>query len=354
MNIVSNINNNSDVLYNKWRPRRFEDVVGHSQIIKILQAYIDSGYNTSIIFSGQYGCGKTTLTKIMAAQYHDNHDAIWDNNHPAVLRISASDRVGVDEITRLLDTVQYKPLVGTNKTYIIDEFHALSNAAFKTFLNILDTLPPNTRFFFATTDICRIPQDVISRCFVLNIGPVQAELILDRIKKIANAEGIVLPEKVLRFIARGSNGSVRDAIKYLQQVAMLGTDPAITNVEHLLEIPSEELIISITNAIRNSDYSIFEADLPSISPYEILVALIKQIRSFSDTEKWVPVISALTESIELTQFGLEGDLILFISISKAMYAYKLAQGIKITGNTSAARQFEHKVQELFPNAVKED
>ena len=82
--------------------------------------------------------------------------------------------------------------------------------------------------------------------------------------------------------------------------------------------------------------------------------MIRQIKSFSDTEKWVPVISALTESIELTQLGLEGDLILSISISKAIYVYKLAQGIKITGNTSAAKQLEHKVQELFPNAVKDN
>ena len=266
--MIDDLGNRNKVLYNKWRPRRFEDVVGHAQIIKILQAYIDSGFNTSIIFSGQYGCGKTTLTKIMAAQYHDNPDAIWNNNHPAVLQVSASDRIGVDDIMQLLETVQYKPLVGANKTYIIDEFHALSSAAFKAFLNTLDNLPANTRFFFATTEIGKIPKEVVSRCFVLNIGPVQSELILDRIVKIANAEGIVLPEKVLQFIARNSNGSVRDAIKYLQQVAMLGTDPAIKNVEHLLETPSEELITAITNAIRNGDYSVCEANLPAISPYK--------------------------------------------------------------------------------------
>lgn len=343
-----------EVLYNKWRPRRFEDVVGQARVVKVLRAYIDSGYNTSIIFSGPYGCGKTTLTKIMAAQYHDNQEAIWNNNHPAVLQLNAANRTGVKEVASLLDTVQYKPLTGTNKTYIIDEFHALSQAAFNVFLEALENLPASTRFFFATTEVHKIPDTVLSRCFVLNIDPVPPEDILARITQIAQAEGIELSESVLRLIANNSNGSVRDAVKYLDQAAMLGANPALQEVEQLLELPPQGLISAITSAIRDGDYAICDAKLPAVHPYRILIAVIKQVQSFSDREKWVPVINALTESIETTRFGLDADLILKISISKAIYVYKLAQGITISGSPTQSKNFEHKVREFFPDAIKEE
>jgi DNA polymerase-3 subunit gamma/tau len=324
-------------------------VVGQERVIKILRAYIDSGYNTPIIFSGGYGCGKTTLTKVLASHYHSNKEAIWTNSHPSVIQVNAANRTGVKEIASLIETVHYRPLEGENKTYIIDECHALSHAAFNAFLDALENLPSNTRFFFATTDKHRIPDTVLSRSFVLSLDPVPCTSIKARLEQIADSENILIAPEVLELIATHSNGSVRDGIKNLTQISMLGANPDIAEVRALLEIPSDQYISAIVDGIRSADYAVCKKLQPAMHPYRTLVALLTQIQSFADTERWVPVVQALLESVEVVRFGIHADLILQIAIAKAIYVYRLSSKLKYE-----PAHADSEIQRIFPGAVREE
>jgi DNA polymerase III subunit gamma/tau len=334
-------------LNNRWRPTEFADVVGQDRILRILDAYIQAGLRTPIIFDGQYGAGKTTLTKILAAQYHTPPESVLSGTHPDVLQINAANKTGVKEIEILLDSVHYNPQSGTNKTYIIDEFHALSHAAYNAFLQTLENCPPNVRFFFATTEKHKIPDAVLSRCFSLTLNPIKPTEIYARLKHIATQENINIENSLLKLISENSNGSLRDAIKYLEQINLLGANPNPTDVYSFLEIPAPGTIESIVDAIQSGNYEL-PIDSGTTHPYALLRALLTHL-SHLNTPRWVPVTQSLLEVLEAVKYGLHSEVILRIALYKAIYVYHL--------DTDNPRDGDHSAQTLmkvFPEAVEEE
>lgn len=336
---------NRSHLNNKWRPTSFEDVVGQERALKMLKAYIESGFNTPVIFDGPYGTGKTTLTKILASCYHTPAKDVWAGAHPDIIQINAANKTGVKEIEKLLDTVQYNPLAGLNKTYIIDEFHALSHAAYNAFLQTLEECPANVRFFFATTEKYKIPDAVLSRCFVLTLNPVGRVDIRARLELIAKQEKIDLPDRVLDLIAVHSSGSVRDAVKCLEQINMLGANPNINDVYNFLEVPPEDELRRIVFAIEKGNYDI-SVDMTNIHPYAVLSALLRYI-NVQPSKKWVPVTQSLLEVLDAVKFGLDAEVILNIALAKAVYMYQL-------DNYLDSDQAEKQIKGLFPKAVLDE
>ena len=340
-------------LTERYRPRNFENIIGQEHVVKMLQKYIELKLHMPIILNGPYGCGKTTLATIFATQFHsvETHEAIWQNAHPGVIKINAANKTGVKQITELLETVQYQPLQGLNKVYIIDEAHTLSHAAYNAFLETLEFLPSNTYFIFATTDKNKIIDPLRSRCFQLNLHSVSNQAIIARLSKIAEQENFKTSPEILDIIATHSNGSVRDAVKYLEQTQMI--NPTIEEVEQLLEIPSTVEIHKILHIITSADYEQISNIVDSIKapPVNVLIKLIQTITQDQNTAKWVPVLQTILDTFEVIRFGLHDTLILKIVLSKATYVYRLAQGLKIDPPTSND-QFEHEVKMLFPGAKK--
>lgn len=308
-------------LCNLWRPRTFEEVVGQDRVLRILRAYVEKGFNTPVIFNGQYGTGKTSLTKILASQYHSQPDRIWEMNHPDVVQINAASKTGVKEVNELLDTVHYFPKLDNAKTYIIDEFHMLSHAAFNAFLEILENLPKHVRFLFATTDQQKIAEPVRSRCMILNLNPVPSSDIYQRLAHIAQKMGWDVPPETIKLISQNSRGSMRDAVKYLSQSRLC---ESVSDMRSLLEIPEETQIEHLITGIMKCDYSICDVKF-DLHPYKILNALIVALNARPDKNVWVPVISTIAESLEWVRFSLDSNVLLGIALSRAIYVYKLGE-----------------------------
>ena len=347
MNSITEIN-----LPSKYRPKSFTDVIGQSRVVRMLEKYIEMNLHMPIVLNGQYGCGKTTLARIFATHYHpaEEFSAIWEGRHPGVVQINAANKTGVKDIEALLDTVKYQPIHGINKIYIIDEAHTLSRAAYNAFLETLEFMPQNTKFIFATTEKEKIIDPLLSRCFVLNLNSVSVDELKIHLQQIQIAEGIIISADAMELIAEYSNGSVRDGMKYLEQAKMLQSGNT-QDIEEMLEIPSKFFLENIINGIVTGNYhAIKNIEFPKFSSINILIALIKAVYLQQDQEKWIPVLQAFTESIEIIRFGIHSKLILQIALYKAIYVYKLAQGLKIDSAKQAPDSIEHTIREYFSDA----
>ncbi len=219
-------------LARKYRPKNFDDLVGQSSTVLALKNAIRLGREPSaVIFSGVRGIGKTTLARVFAKALNCGHaidgnpcgdcgncTAIAAGIHEDVLEIDGASNNGVDEVRSLQETVQYLPQRAAYKVYIIDEVHMLSNSAFNALLKTLEEPPEKTVFIFATTELQKVPQTVIGRCQTFLLKKISLEELCNRLGKILTDEKVVYDPKVLPLLARHGQGSVRDALTFVDQL----------------------------------------------------------------------------------------------------------------------------------------
>ncbi|MGC8777086.1 MAG: DNA polymerase III subunit gamma/tau [Candidatus Caldatribacteriaceae bacterium] len=245
-------------LYRKWRPYHFEEVVGQEVVVKILSNSLkEQKVAHAYLFSGPRGVGKTTTARILSMAVNCREGvtptpcgacesclAIRQGNSLDVLEIDAASHRGIDEIRELREKVKYAPLESRFKVYIIDEVHMLTNEAFNALLKTLEEPPPHVIFILATTDVHRIPETITSRCVRLLFNPIAHHAIVKQLEKMAQEEGIDVEEEVFHLIARKSEGSLRDAEVFLEQLLAWGARkidiPLASQV--LREVDDEELL----------------------------------------------------------------------------------------------------------------
>lgn len=220
-------------LYRAWRPQSFQDMVGQQHIIRTLQNAIrEQRLSHAYLFSGPRGTGKTTTAKILAKAVNCEHgpspepcnecDACRRITAGAVmdvLEIDAASNRGVEEIRDLREKVKYAPTEVRQKVYIIDEVHMLTTEAFNALLKTLEEPPPHVVFILATTEPHKLPATVISRCQRFDFRRVSLEEQCDRLKLICEQEGIQAEDEAIQYIARLSDGGMRDALSILDQIA---------------------------------------------------------------------------------------------------------------------------------------
>jgi DNA polymerase III subunit gamma/tau len=226
----------AEALYRKWRPSKFEDVVGQDHVSLTLKNQILTGrVGHAYLFVGSRGCGKTTSARILAKEINiaglDDAtarrigDAISEGRALDVIEIDAASHTGVDAMREIIDKVRFQPSELKRKIYIIDEVHMLSTAAFNALLKTLEEPPPHVVFVLATTDPQKIPATVLSRCQRFTFKRVAVDKIVGRLRTLCTGEGIEADEHALRLIARHATGSLRDAVSLLDQ-AIAGRDIA--------------------------------------------------------------------------------------------------------------------------------
>ncbi|MGE4232560.1 MAG: DNA polymerase III subunit gamma/tau [Bacteriovoracia bacterium] len=237
-------------LARKWRPQKFEDLIGQEHISRILTNAIRSNrVGHAYLFTGTRGIGKTSTARILAktlrcsqkppcssANTPDCKDCIevTDGKSVDVLEIDGASNNGVDAIREIRENAKYLPSSGTRKIYIIDEVHMLSTAAFNALLKTLEEPPAHVVFIFATTDVQKVPATVLSRCQRFDFKRVSSADLQKRLQFICEKEKLNISSNALQIIVREAQGSMRDALSLLDQVVSLADDSATEISEQMV------------------------------------------------------------------------------------------------------------------------
>lgn len=236
-------------LYRKYRPQKFEDVKGQEHIVTTLKNQIEaSRIGHAYLFCGTRGTGKTTVAKIFAKAVNCENPvngspcgqcpvckAIAAGNSLNVVEIDAASNNGVDNIREIRDEVTYAPTEGKYKVYIIDEVHMLSIGAFNALLKTLEEPPSYVIFILATTEAYKIPITILSRCQRYDFHRISTDIISSRLQELIQQEQGEAEEKALRYIAKSSDGAMRDALSLLDQCMAFYMGQKLT-YEHVLNV----------------------------------------------------------------------------------------------------------------------
>ena len=256
------------VLARKWRPRTFDQLVGQDHVRRALTNALDSGrIHHAFLFTGTRGVGKTTIARIFAKSLNCEKGVsstpcgtcpactdIDAGRFVDMLEVDAASRTKVDDTRDLLDNVQYLPARGRYKVYLIDEVHMLSTHSFNALLKTLEEPPPHVKFLLATTDPQKLPVTVLSRCLQFHLRRLPLPLIYDRLAQISAAEQVEFEPAALKAIARGAEGSMRDALSLLDQVLAFGGGRALeAEVRTLLGTLDRKHVQGILTALAEKD-----------------------------------------------------------------------------------------------------
>jgi DNA polymerase III subunit gamma/tau len=256
------------VLARKWRPRTFDQLVGQDHVRRALTNALDSGrIHHAFLFTGTRGVGKTTIARIFAKSLNCEKGVsstpcgqcsactdIDAGRFVDLLEVDAASRTKVDDTRELLDNVQYSPARGRYKVYLIDEVHMLSAHSFNALLKTLEEPPPHVKFLLATTDPQKLPVTVLSRCLQFHLRRLSLPLIYERLAQIAAAENVEFEPAALRAVARGAEGSMRDALSLLDQVLAFGGGRALeAEVRALLGTLDRKHVQGILGALAGKD-----------------------------------------------------------------------------------------------------
>lgn len=256
-------------LYRKYRPQKFEDVVGQKVIVKTLcNAILNNKITHAYLFAGPRGTGKTSIAKIFAKTINCEHlsnltpcnectscEQFNSKQTVDIIEIDAASNNGVEEIREIKNKVNLVPTNGKYKVYIIDEVHMLTTAAFNAMLKTLEEPPKNVIFILATTEPHKIPLTILSRCQRYDFKKISNNEIVERLQCIVNNEQISVENGVLEMIAEISNGGMRDSIGLLDQLITYCDD--IIKVEDVHEINgtiNNEQMFDLVNKIVKRDY----------------------------------------------------------------------------------------------------
>jgi len=234
------------VLARKYRPARFEDLIGQEAMVRTLSNAFDlDRIHQAYILTGVRGVGKTTTARILARAFNYelpargtepavtrptihmpelgvHCQAIIESRHVDVIEMDAASHTGIDDVREIIESARYKPVMARTKVYIIDEVHMLSKQAFNGLLKTLEEPPDHVKFLFATTEIEKVPVTVRSRCQRFDLRRVEAHVLTDYLASICAKEAVAIEAEALSLIARAAEGSVRDALSLLDQTIAHG------------------------------------------------------------------------------------------------------------------------------------
>ncbi len=251
------------VLARKWRPKTFDELTGQEPIAGILKnAILNNKVAHAYIFSGPRGVGKTSTARILAKALNcvqgpttepcgkcPSCVAVADGSSMDVTEIDGASNTGVDNIRDLRERVRYASYGGGYKVYIIDEAHMLSTAAFNALLKTLEEPPAHVIFVLATTEPKKIPATVLSRCQHLPFRRISTQRIKERLRYISGEENLRIADSAFEMIARAADGSMRDSLTILDQIASFSEEISSEDVKDLLGFTDMQTLSHLAEAV---------------------------------------------------------------------------------------------------------
>lgn len=258
-------------LARRLRPQTFSQIIGQDVPVRMLKNSLSlSKFFPVYLFFGQRGCGKTSTARVFAAaincdqfiEFQKNptqHDipclscgscvAMQRGAHPDFIEIDAASNTGVDNVRQLIETAAYVPLQGRKKVYLIDEAHMLSKAAFNALLKILEEPPMSVLFMLATTELHKVPQTVLSRCFQLSFPALEQQAFTGYLREVCVRENIVIEDAALNVLIEETDGSARDALNMLEQVRFVESPITEASIRKILGKLSIAVLLDLLEAV---------------------------------------------------------------------------------------------------------
>lgn len=339
------------VIARKWRPQSFEDLVGQETIAKLL---INSIRHEKVahayIFSGPRGVGKTSTARILAKALNcekgptitpcdscPSCTSIAGGTSIDILEIDGASNRGIDEIRELREQVKYAPSEGRYKVYIIDEAHMLTPEAFNALLKTLEEPPPYVVFVLATTSPHKIPLTVQSRCQHLPFRKIPAQKIKERLKTISSAEGINISQSALDILARAGDGSMRDSLTILDQIATSLTEINESDIKDLLGVADLTALMNITEAvIKGNREKIIELISELVDRGADLRAFTKDLTKFLRDLLILTLIDKPDEILDMSKEEISSLKKRFSDTSPETLILMLGEMIKADSNVKTA------------------
>ena len=302
------------VLARKWRPRKFEDVVGQDHVVRALANALDTGrIHHAYLFTGTRGVGKTTLARILAKALNcvgpDGNGGITSKpcgvcsactdidsgRFVDLLEVDAATNTKVDEMRELLETAQYAPVSGRYKVYIIDEVHMLSKSAFNAMLKTLEEPPGHVEFILATTDPQKLPITVLSRCLQFNLKNLPSALLETHLAKILKAENIAYEPLALPFLGRAAEGSVRDSLSLLDQAIAYGAgEVKADQVAAMLGALDQTYLFALLDCLATGEAKTLVAEIEQIASRSISFDIT--LKDFASVLARIALVQSIGES----------------------------------------------------------
>ncbi|MBS1248592.1 MAG: DNA polymerase III subunit tau [Chloroflexi bacterium] len=258
----------SQVLYRKWRPQTWDEVVGQEHVITTLRNAVSAGrISHAFLFSGPRGTGKTSTARLLAKAANcldedlssrpcnqcDHCLSINRGDFLDLIEIDAASNNGVDDVRALRDKINFSPNRGRYKVYIIDEVHMLSTEAFNALLKTLEEPPSHAIFVLATTEAHKIPATVSSRCQQHDFRRIPVDDIVEHLREVAEQEELKVERDALTLVARQATGSLRDAISLLDQLASTEDTITLQLARSVLGTAASQAVLDVIDAVVGQD-----------------------------------------------------------------------------------------------------
>ena len=336
------------VLARKYRPSRFEDLIGQQPMVRTLSNAFDLGrIHQAYMLTGVRGVGKTTTARILARAFNyavparDGHpaidrptihmeeigahcQAIMESRHVDVIEMDAASHTGIEDVREIIESARYRPVMARTKVYIIDEVHMLSKAAFNGLLKTLEEPPEHVKFLFATTEIEKVPVTVRSRCLRFDLRRVEAEEMTRHLQGICDKEKVEVDTEALSLIARASEGSVRDALSLLDQAIAHGAGAPIQahDLRQMLGLADRSRIIDLFEAVMKGDIASALGNLreqydSGADPAQILVELAEFVHFVTRTKVAPDLQDAVATEVERRRGGDYAQALSMSALSRA-------------------------------------